>query len=367
MASISRTKSGHWKVHYRDPARRQRSKTFPKKSDADRYSNTVETDKLRGDWTDPQLARTRLGDWWEQHTATRLHLRESTRARNESVGRKMVLPTFGGMQLGAIRPVAVRQWISELLKAGYAPATIRKAYQLLSSALEAAATEGLIPRSPARDISLPRQSQPEMRFLTPQEVVSLAEAIDPRYRVMVYTAAYTGLRLGEITALRRQDVNFLRRHLRVERTLTEVQGELRFADPKTEASRRTIQLPEFLVNLLAAHIAEYPDPSGLIFSAAEGGPIRQTNFRHRFWDPAVQASVGKPCRFHDLRHTHAALLIAQGEHPKVIQARLGHASISTTLNVYGHLFEGLDEAAAKRLEQVYVDSRVDTLLSPARA
>jgi integrase len=80
-----------------------------------------------------------------------------------------------------------------------------------------------------------------------------------------------------------------------------------------------------------------------------GGPVRRSNFRRRVWLPAVQASVGEPMRFHDLRYTHVAMLIAQGEHPKTIQARLGHRSISTTLDTYGHLFEGLDEAAADRL------------------
>ena len=84
----------------------------------------------------------------------------------------------------------------------------------------------------------------------------------------------------------------------------------------------------------------------------------QRNFRRRVWQPAVAASVGEPCRFHDLRHSHAALLIAQGEHPKVIQGRLGQASIKTTLGTYGHQFEGLDEAAASRVEEAFLGSDV---------
>ena len=81
--------------------------------------------------------------------------------------------------------------------------------------------------------------------------------------------------------------------------------------------------------------------------------MRRTNFRRRSWLPAVRASVGEPLRFHDMRHSHAAMLIAEGEHPKVIQARLGHSSIQVTLDTYGHLFEGLDEAAADRLDAAY--------------
>ena len=105
----------------------------------------------------------------------------------------------------------------------------------------------------------------------------------------------------------------------------------------------------------------YGDGSDLVFSAPSGGPIRRNNFRRRIWLPAVEKSVGRPCTFHDLRHSHAALLIAQGEHPKVIQERLGHASIKTTLDTYGHLFEGLDGAAADRLEATFAAADVHAM------
>ena len=91
----------------------------------------------------------------------------------------------------------------------------------------------------------------------------------------------------------------------------------------------------------------------LVFTAAMGGPIRWSGFRRRTWQPATEAVGFNGLRFHDLRHTHAALLIAAGEHPKVIQGRLGHASIGTTLDAYGHLFDGLDEAAADRLDAAW--------------
>jgi integrase len=115
-----------------------------------------------------------------------------------------------------------------------------------------------------------------------------------------------------------------------------------------------VALPKFLVDVLAGHLAASPPgEGGFVFQAPHGGPLRRSNFRRRVWLPAVAASVGEPMRFHDLRHSHVAILIAQGEHPKTIQARLGHAKISTTLDTYGHLFEGLDEAAADRLDENY--------------
>ena len=118
------------------------------------------------------------------------------------------------------------------------------------------------------------------------------------------------------------------------------------------AARRTVTLPASLCDELARHLNHYPTDD-LIFTASEGGPIRWSNFRRRTWKPATEAVGLDGLRFHDLRHSHAALLIAAGEHPKVIQGRLGHASIRTTLDVYGHLFEGLDEAAAERLDETW--------------
>jgi integrase len=200
-----------------------------------------------------------------------------------------------------------------------------------------------------------------MRILEPSETMALADVIDDRYRAMVLAAAYTGLRFGELAALHTERFDALRRTLRVEESLSEVRGEFFFKPPKSDASRRTVSVPSFIVEEMAQHLAVHADDSGLVFSAPVGGPIRRANFRRRIWMPAVKASVGEPCTFHDLRHTHAALLIAQGEHPKVIQERLGHASIKTTLDTYGHLFDGLDEAAADRLDELWRAARVDAM------
>ncbi len=221
---------------------------------------------------------------------------------------------------------------------------------------------GLIGRSPCRGVKLPKlETVSTIRYLEPAEINVLADAIDSRYSAMVLAAAYTGLRFSELRALRVDRFDALRRTIRVSTSLVESGGEFFFEKPKSEASRRTVRVPVFLVDVLAAHLARYADDSGLIFSAPTGGPIWRSNFRRRVWLPAVEASVGQPCTFHDLRHSHAAILIAQGEHPKVIQERLGHASIKTTLDTYGHLFEGLDEAATDRLEATYAAADVHAM------
>ena len=179
-----------------------------------------------------------------------------------------------------------------------------------------------------------------MRFLSPDEISQLADTIDPRYRAMVLATSYTGCRFGEIAALDLRQYEPDRRLIRIERSLSEVRGYLRISEPKTPAARRAITIPAWLPPVLTQHLARYPaSPDGLIFTAPEGGPIRRNTFRSRFWLPAVADAVGPPMRFHDLRHSHVALLIKQARHPAVIAARLGHVSVKTVLDVYGHLSE----------------------------
>jgi integrase len=286
--------------------------------------------------------------------AGRVHLRASTRESEASLLRNHVLPHFGTRRLGAVSPNDVQQFVADLQEKGLSPATIRLAYMILQGMFSTAVESDLIPRSPCRGIRLPQSLPTEMRFLTTEEVSFLADAIDPQYRAFVLTAAYTGCRFGELAGLRHHRLDLERRTLTVAESLAEVNGYVHITPPKTIAGRRRIALPGGLCDELAEHLKVWPpNPDGLVFTAQRGGPLLNRNFRDRIWMPAVRASVGEPMRFHDLRHTHAAILIAQGEHPKVIQHRLGHSSIKVTLDTYGHLFEGLDEAAADRLDIVF--------------
>ncbi|MDH3261960.1 MAG: site-specific integrase [Acidimicrobiia bacterium] len=363
MASIRR-RGDRWQALYRDPSARQRSRTFAKLGDARRYAASVDADLARGDWLDPKLAATTFAQWAETWSAGRVHLRESTKVRDDSIMRHLVLPYFGHRRMGQVLSADVQAFVAGLRNDGKAPATVRKAYQLAAAVLSSAVDSDLIGRSPCHRLKLPPLTRNEMRFLSQAEVAALAGVIDARYRNLVLTAAYTGLRFGELAGLRVGRLNMLARTATVAETCSEVGGQIIFGEPKTSASRRTITLPRFLVESLAEHPATQPTgPSDLVFHAPEGGPLHRTTFRERFWLPAVRASVGEPCRFHDLRHTHVALLIGHGEHPKVIQQRLGHASIRTTLDTYGHLFESLDEAVAERLDAAFHKLPVDRMLT----
>jgi len=350
VEKVNRKKGHAWRVGYRSPDRRQRYRTFTRKAEADLFAASVQTDLSRDEWTDPRLGKITVADWARHVEASRLNRRRSSTARDDSYLRSFILPTFGDFSLVEVQPVAVQQWVAQLNAAGYAPATIRKAYQILGRIFTAAVESRLIARSPCQGVKLPRIEQTDKRYLSPAELQHLADAIRPRFRALVLTAAYSGARFGELAGLARQTYEPLKRAIRIERTLTDVRGQLAFGETKTRAARRTISIPAWLVDVLAEHIATYPGDDDLIFTAPAGGPLRRSSFRTRYWKPAVQSSVGEPCRFHDMRHTHVALLIEQGAHPQVIASRLGHTSIRTVLDVYGHLFEGLDRDIADSLD-----------------
>ncbi len=187
-----------------------------------------------------------------------------------------------------------------------------------------------------------------MCFLSPEEIVRLANAVDDRYRVFIYTTAYTGMRWGEVVGLKVSRVNFLRGVIEIKEAMTELRGKQQLGPTKT-GKVRSVSMPKFLVHMLAEHLAKYPS-NDYVFTAAEGGAIRKHWARRHFKPALVKADLNPKLRFHDLRHTCAALLIAQGAHPKEIQERLGHSTIRLTFDRYGPLFPTLHDRLRQALE-----------------
>ncbi len=268
--------------------------------------------------------------------------------------RNYVLPAFGNMAVARVRPSDIRAWVADLVAQGLAPASVHAIYQIAVQIFEQAVIDDLISRSPCRGIELPSdRNREEMLFLSAEQVNQLADAIEDRYRVLIYTAAYGGLRAGELGALRVGHLQLLARTLDVVESLSEVRGRLVIGPTKT-GRPRTIGLPAFLAGVLGAHIGRYPSRDGFVFSAAEGGPIRHRNFYARHFRPAVEhAGLNPRLRFHDLRHTCAALLIADGRHLEEIKAHLGHSTIRVTSDRYGHLFPAARQALAASLEDTF--------------
>jgi integrase len=354
MAWIRKAPSGRWRAEWRDPSGRKRSKTLRRKRDAEAFLAQIEADINRGIYRDPRGGKTRFGAFAQRWLDETVHLRPSTRQRYVGLLRRHILPRFGDLPLNAIRPLDVRAFVSDLTAQGLAPSTVRQTFVVLARILKSAEVSELIGRSPAVGVDLPEARHAEPRFLTAEQVAALADAIDPRYRAVVLLGAYGALRWGELAGLRCNRLRLLERKADIRETAIEVGGRLILGPPKT--GERTVTLPAFVADELAAHMARWPDSQGFVFPAPEGGPLRRNNFASRYWVPAVEAAGLGPLRIHDLRHTGVALAIATGAHPKAIQERLGHASITTTLNVYGHLFASLEESLAVGLDDAHRDA-----------
>jgi integrase len=201
-------------------------------------------------------------------------------------------------------------------------------------------------------------TQPLPNAIDPANVSAWPATREPKaqpYGVLVLTLAYGGMRWGEAVALRRSRCDLLHSKLEIRESLGEVNGQLHFGPTKTYAAR-TVLLPAFLREAIAQHLEEQvgEESDALVFTAPNGGPLRNSTWHSRFWTPAVWAA-GLPdrLRIHDLRHTCAALLISRGAHVKAVQRHLGHSSANVTLNTYSHLFPDAMERVVDGLEETY--------------
>ena len=366
MAHVQKRSNGRWRARYRAPDGTERSRTFGRRIDAERWLSSMEMGKARGEWIDPALGRITFGQWVDEWSTTIVDLRPSTRDRDLRAIRVHMLPVFGKVPLSRITNPMVRRFIADMLATGkHSPATVRKVGQILAKVMRAAVEAGLISRSPCDGIRLPPEDRRHMRFLTPEEVAALADAVGPDWECLIYTAAYTGLRWGELAGLRVGRVDLDRRTIAVVEQLNELSGRMEWGPPKTAAGRRAVSLPARLAEMLATQL-ERPmvARSGLVFPTPLGEPMRRSNFARRVWTPAVEKLGLHRLRFHDLRHTAVALAISKGAHPKALQERMGHSSVTVTLDRYGHLYDGLDGQIANALNDLL---RSVSRSRPARA
>lgn len=341
---------GNYRARYRDPLGRVRSQTFAREGDAERFLREMEADVVRGEWLDPRDADTPLAEWADEFLRLARRLAPTTRETYERDLSRYVLPRFGAYRLGQLLAAAdeIENWLNDEIDQGVAPNSVRRHFATLRRVLQVAVDKQKIPSNPCSRVEPPRPPEVEMVFLDWDEVVALAEAHAERYRALVYAAVDTGMRWGELIGLRRRNVDLRRRKVRVTEQLVRLQsGEWVRKEPKTAASRRSITISSVSGELLAEHLERFAGtgPEGLVFPNGAGNPLMSSSFRGHHFGRALERS-GLSCRFHDLRHTSVALAIAEGAHPKAIQARMGHSSINVTLDRYGHLFPELDEAIA---------------------
>ena len=291
--------------------------------------------------------------------------------RYESIVRVHLVPAIGSIPLTQLRSNHLQKHYSAMLEAGLSPRSVRYDHVVLHKALATALKWGLITRNVADGVDAPRAKRPDMQTWDEAEVNQFLEAAkDTQYFALFYTALFTGARRSELLALRWQDIDFIFCQVYVNRSMHHLQdGSYIFTQPKSEKSRRTIALPPsaFLVlqdyqkqketeGLLLGMPLKDTD---LVFSAL-GKPLRPNTVSRAWAMLAVKVGV-RVIRLHDARHTHASLMLKQGIHPKIVQERLGHSTISITLDTYSHVAPGLQEAAAKRFDEAFSSKLVANL------
>lgn len=343
MANIAKRDDGRWRARYRDLRGTEHAKHFTRKIDAQNWLNSVATAINTGSYVDPRDARMKFGDWAPRWFATTAHLKQTTRVTYENLQRNHVLPAWEAVALSDISHEAVATWLSEMQHKGLSASTIRQTHRVFSLALALAVRDGRLARNPADRASLPRAAANDHIYLSHEQVDALAEQAGD-YRGVVLFLAYTGVRFGELAALRVRRLDLLRRRATITEAVAEVRGRAVFSTPKNHQSRQ-VAIPRFLIDDLAVLVAGRA-PDDFVFPAPRGGLLRLRNFRRQGFEPAA-ARAGLPnLTPHALRHTAASLAIASGANVKVVQSMLGHKSATMTLDLYGHLFDDqLDEVA----------------------
>ncbi len=348
-----------WRARWFDPDGRERSRSFARKLDAEQFLVGVESDKSRGLYVDPAAGRITLTEYAKQWQAAQVH-RASSVDTFDSHLRNHILPTLGRRPLASITRSEVQAFVKGRA-AVLAPSTVGTVYAVLRMVMRAAVADRIIGVSPCDRIALPKPPPREVVPLPHEAVAGLVATVPDRYHALMLAAAATGLRQGELFGLRRDHVDFLRRHIVVDAQLVLLARRQPYlAPPKTNAGYRTVPVPDSVLTALTEHFknvepAPALDEKGhaheLVFANGKGGPISRTWFHRAVWSPALVA-VGLPkgTHFHELRHYYASLLIDGGESVKVVQKRLGHASAEETLNTYAHLWPDSEDRTRSVVE-----------------
>jgi integrase len=341
---------------YVDPNGAKRSAgTYTSRREATRAAHREEQLVIQGRWHDSALGAVSFRDYVERDWLPSKHIEATTRAAYVSNLNKHFFPFFGSRTMAKITSSLVQDWVTEASSSGLSPRSLAKYHTMLQSIFSRAVRDRLILINPCEHTELPKRITRKSRTLTPAEFDGLIAAIPRSHRLMVETAVETGMRWGELIALRPRHVDFLRRSVTVEETIIEVSrkyspsGESFVVKPHPKDNEpRTFGVRGGWLDALAEHIKTHGiDRDELLFATRARTPISRNTFRTRVWLPAVRASgIDFRVRMHDLRHAHASWLLAGGSDLKSVMERLGHAQIQTTQK-YLH---ALPEADSKNLE-----------------
>lgn len=274
-----------------------------------------------------------------------------------------IIPSIGGIPLSNLKTDDIDKFISDMIDKGYAPATIKKAINIIKNSLEHAIDIELLNKNVAKKATLPQEIKTEMKIWNEAEVNKfLKVAKDSEYYCFFYIAIMTAMRKGEILGLRWKDIDFKKKQLTVKQVLSQ-DAKSFISGAKTKASNRTIDLSNSTLEVLKAQKAKieqqksilgngYNSDHDLVIATQIGTPVDSSNLRKRIFSPLIEKADVPKIRIHDLRHTSASLLFNKGVNIKVISERLGHSSISITLQTYSHILPTMQRDAADILDDM---------------
>jgi integrase len=334
MASIKKRPDGMYRARYRDDAGKEHARHFARKVDAQRWLDQTTASIVTGQYVDPRAGKITFSAYFADYAKRQVWQSGTEVAVRLAAGSV----TFADAPLGALRRSHVEQWVKAMQSAGLAPGTIRTRYGNVRAVLRAAVRDRVIPSDPAEGVALPRARSREASMVLPtaDQVRALLGAVPKRWRAYVAVCAFAGLRLGEASALRVSDVDFLRRTITVARQVQGYGAAAEVRAPKY-GSERTVHAAPGLIDMLAEHIAAHcpgEDPDRWLFS--DGRPVPPATVA-KMWRTARRKAGCDGMHLHHLRHYYASGLIAAGCDVVTVQRAHGHQTASVTLNTYSHL------------------------------
>jgi integrase len=382
MATIERYMSAsgqvRYRVRYRTPERRQTDKRgFITKRDAQAFATSVATSIMRGAYIAPDAGKVTFDELYEAWATARTRPKASTRAKEASTWATHLRDRWGPVAIANITTAAVRRWVADLINEGAKTATVENALGMLRMVLDSAVEDNRLLRNPCSGVKPPRRTHADRGYLTHRQVAALAKELAvqpvavrggvkmtarPQHALVVRLLAYTGLRWGEMAALKVRSLDLQRRRIQVTEAVAEVRGHLVWSTPKGH-ERRSVPFPAFLTEDLQAQVAGKARDD-LVFTSKAGTVLRVSRFRPYVFAPAVERCRAADPMFpaitpHDLRHSAASLAISVGANVKAVQTMLGHKSAALTLDTYADLFPDDLDAVASALNSAVIASERD--------
>jgi integrase len=351
MASIKKRPDGIWRARYRDDAGKEHARHFPRRVDAQRWLNQVTASVVTGSYVDPKAGQITFAAYFEQWSARQVWVSGTVLAMK--LAARSV--TFSDTPLRSIRRSHIEAWVKSMNAAELAPGTVATRFNNVRAVFRAAHRDRIIGTDPTDGITLPRKRRAEaaMTIPSPEDIGRIMGAAEVRFRPFIGLCAFAGLRLGEAAAVKVDDIDFLRRTLTVSRQVQRAsKDQVEIRAPKY-GSERVVFLPEDLVNLLAAHVEGGVRPEGWLFVGVNDGPPHQNTVGY-WWRKTLRDVGLKDIKLHDLRHFYASGLIAQGCDVVTVQRALGHATATTTLNTYSHLWPTAEDRTCKAAQAMMI-------------